>query len=153
MFLIYPFMALLSVFFTLLTWILAPILAVLVKSDGNLPKYLYWFQTFDNPVTAGENEPFNWLMSPYSYTPYWAKVMWLWRNPAYGFDMFLLGASFTPGEWTVVVDQPNRFFAYSKWGAFSYRGTYFKWGWKAWARLSGEPNWTQYNKVPICVVR
>lgn len=148
MFLIYPFMALVSVFFALLTWVLSPVLALLVQADGNLPKYLYWFQTFDNPVTAGKSAPYNW-----PYSQYVCNVLWLIRNPAYGFDMFLLGASFQADEWTVVVDTPNKFFAYSKWGAFSYRGAYFKWGWKAWARLSGVPNWTQYNRVPICVIR
>jgi hypothetical protein len=146
MILLYPFAALLSMAFALLTWVLAPVLPLFVQSDGNLPRYLYWFQTFDNTFTSG----------PVSvgWTPsYWSSVLWLWRNPAYGFDMFLLGCPFQASDWTVVHDTPNLFFAYSKWGAFSYRGAWFKWGWKAWARLSGVPNWTAYDRVPITVLR
>ena len=148
MFLIYPFYALASLFFAVLTFLLAPVLALLVGSDGNLPKPLYWFQTFDNPVTAGMVAPYHW-----PYSEYVCKIMWLWRNPAYGFDMFLLGLQFNPTAWTVVKDEPDCFFAYSKGGAFSFRGKYFKFGWKAWARLSGTPNWVNNEKIPVCFWR
>jgi hypothetical protein len=147
-FLLYPFMALASVACTLLTWVLAPLLALLVLPDGNLPRLLYWFQTFDNPVTAGMAPPYSW-----PHQAYVCSVLWLWRNPAYGFDMFLLGCPFTAEDWFVVKDTPTCFFAYSRWGAFSYRGSYFKWGWKAWARLSGVPNWTAYSRIPITVMK
>ena len=145
MFLLYPLAALGSGFFALLTWVLAPLLALTI-CDGYLPKYLYWFQTFDNSFVSGPLSV-GWIPG------YWSSVRWLWRNPSYGFDMFLLGCPFHVGDWTVVRDEPNLFFAYSKWGAFSYRGKWFKWGWKAWARLSGQPNWTQFDKVPIVVMR
>jgi len=145
MFLIYPVAGLLSMFFAVLTIILSPVLALFVRNN-NLPKYLYWFQTFDNDFVTG----------PVSmgWTPgYVSSVRWLIRNPAYGFDMFLLGCPFALADWKVVKDTPNCFFAYSRWGAFSYKGTWFKWGWKAWARLQGPGAWDKFDKVPITFVR
>ena len=147
MFLLYPFAAMLSAFFALLTWVLAPLLALTV-CDGYLPKYLYWFQTFDNSFVSGPLS-MGWVPG------YVSSVRWLWRNPSYGFDMFLLGIKFDKSEWTVMRDEPNCFFAYSRYGAFSYRGAWFKFGWKAWAGLSGIPNqaWLKYGRVPVVVVR
>ena len=147
MFILYPIAAVLSAFFALLTWLLAPVLALLVR-DGNLPNWLYWFQTFDNTFVTGPQSM--------GWTPgYVSSVRWLIRNPSYGFDMFLLGIPFHADEWTVVSDKPNLFFAYSRYGAFSYRGAWFKFGWKAWAGLSGIPNqaWLKYGRVPVVVVR
>lgn len=148
MFLVYPFMALASWSFAVLTWVCAPLIALTINpSTHNLPTWLYWFQTFDNDFVTGP-QSVGWKPS------YWSSVRWLWRNPSYGFDMFLLGCPWTQAsDWTVVSDTPTCFLAYSKWGAFSYRGVWFKWGWKAWARLSGTPGWTQFDKVPIVVMR
>lgn len=147
MVLLYPFLAVASLLVGVLTMLLAPLLALTTRSDGNLPRCLYWFQTFDATLDDCRKPPFNWT-GPL----WWTRTCWLWRNPAYGFDMFVFGCSFKAADWHVIEDTPARFIAVSKWGAFSYRGTYFKWGWKAWARLSGVPNWTQYDCVPIVVL-
>jgi len=150
MFLLYIPMAILSALVGLLTMVLAPLLALFVQADGNLPTYLYWFQTFDATCDDCRAPPFSWTGSLW-----WTRTEWLFRNPAYGFDMFVFGIPFTKADWHVVTDTPTTFFAYTYTGMFSYKGTYFKWGWKAWAGLSGVPNqsWLKYGRVPIVVLR
>lgn len=83
----------LSVAFTLLAILLAPVLALLVKPDGCLPDWLNWFQTPDNPATGDmmfQQNQMSWTTSRYLYA-----LFWLARNPAYGFD-HLLGAKIKP---------------------------------------------------------
>lgn len=63
-----------------------------------LPKYLYWFQTHDNAVDEwwygvyNVNHWFtfaqNWTQEDYDnswFIRYYCRLMWLWRNCAYGF--------------------------------------------------------------------
>lgn len=104
----------------LLTWLLAPLLALTafatennVTKEGNLPTWLRWFQTHDFPLDeiwrpSRLDEPWRTdglFLKNFSdfaaKTPddfhasrwlrYLARVFWLWRNPGYGFRAEVLG--------------------------------------------------------------
>lgn len=106
MFIVYPFYVMGSLLTTLLAFMLNPIVVLFADKDGYLPRWLYYFQTFDMRL------PDN----------YWDAVKWLYRNPAYGFDLFLFGIKFNHPDWVIVVDDDKKFFAYDKnTGAFSFK--------------------------------
>ena len=83
----------------LLTWLLAPLLALCYTRDTNwrewLIKPLRWFQTFDNPVDewrlGGYYKKCKWVNWDFNRSThrYLARVFWLYRNPAYGFAQAL----------------------------------------------------------------
>jgi hypothetical protein len=151
----YPFLALIDIVIMLLCRLLLNrIVALFADKAGNLPRRLKWFQTFDNDLDAGTRSR-QWELAAGLDGDTWAafnpdpqswfaiyrnRVKWLWRNPGYGFDYYLLGMPFDPKEWTVVeyIDTPERtyFKAIGPKGAFNeYEhgpdGMY-KYGWKAW---------------------
>ena len=99
--------ALVSVAATVVTWLCSPVLAWLSFSteDGNLPNWCYWLQTHDNHLDsmwkgaegaihrqydsggffnsrlyACTNEE----IAASKYLLWFGRVLWLWRNPAYG---------------------------------------------------------------------
>lgn len=75
-----------SCVFTLLTYLLAPIVCLSVQSNGYLPRWLSWFGTPDNPATG---DPTFWPQAHPTYSLYQLAVTWMWRNPAMGFDQVL----------------------------------------------------------------
>ena len=88
----------LAAFTVLLTWLLAPLLALFyTKIDGRewLIKPLRWFQTFDNPLdewrTGDYYKHCQWINWDFTkpFHRYLARVFWLCRNPAYGFAQWL----------------------------------------------------------------
>jgi hypothetical protein len=50
----YIILAISSLLITISAYILAPVLAWFVDADGNLPKYLRWYQTIDAPCYGAE---------------------------------------------------------------------------------------------------
>jgi hypothetical protein len=76
--------AIISWTLTLSAYLLAPVLALLVDADGNLPHWLKWFQTTDAPCWGADF----WATDNPSYSKYKLIVTWLWRNPAQGFDQY-----------------------------------------------------------------
>lgn len=74
----------LSVAFTLLAILLAPVLALFVRENGYLPEWLWWFQTPDNPAIGDEMYRSTQMAGVTSR--WWIATCWLARNPAYGFD-------------------------------------------------------------------
>ena len=90
--LLYPFLVIIDLIGTVLTFPLAFILAIL-KSDQDgwldngtswgtgprLFKWLSWFQTPDNSLDGDHGWQAN-----HSHS-WWSRVQWLWRNPFYGF--------------------------------------------------------------------
>lgn len=138
--LLYPFMALLSLTLALVTIVLSPILPLFTRSDGNLPSWLYWFQTFDNTLDAGWKVQGNYgtyLIDgtiPTGLTLYWYRVLWLCRNPSYGFDYFLLGMAIDTSQIRVTTFTPAVFVAWGPNGHFNvyYTGRWgeLKLGWK-----------------------
>ena len=96
-----PFM----IFIVLASYILAPFIALpmfvrQVNGREQLVWWLYWFQTFDNPLDEayygnyGLNEWVNRFRSDYATSGLsrWAfRVYWMWRNSVYGFARNLFG--------------------------------------------------------------
>lgn len=162
----YPIMAVASGLFVLLTWILAPLLALTSDASGNLPKWLAWFQTFDNTLDAGWKVQGNFGdyltngVAPTGIKLWWYRVQWLWRNPGYGFDYWPLGMSFDSTQWTVRVSTARWWIATGPYGAFCIRslasGVSLKLGWKVWAYWQNgawAPSnyaWGPARRVPLC---
>ena len=89
----------------LLAYLLAPILPLFAvdaygKLDNNnadgwgwrLPNWLAWLGTNDNALTGDAGH----LERTDDCTEYWRMVLWLWRNPAVGFDAAVLNADLVP---------------------------------------------------------
>lgn len=126
---LYPFMALASVSLAGLTWLFAPLLARYVDpTTGNLPKYLYWFQTFDATCFEGRKPQYG-----MTGTDQEVAAAWLRRNPGYGFDYWPLGIAFDPTEWRIVRNDGKWFIALGPNGKFNVESSFgLKLGWKAW---------------------
>jgi len=90
----------LNIVVDVLAFILAPVLPLFASKDGWLPKWLWWWQTPDNPLDGDAG--FLAEHAPYKGTnlPWWKvhinRTFWQWRNPAMGFGMTVM--SFTPQE-------------------------------------------------------
>lgn len=166
MFLAYPFLAVLSLLFASLTMVLAPVLAVFARPDGNLPGALRLFQTFDATLDAGWRDGYfgTWKadgIAPTGWHLWWLRTRWLWRNPGYTFDSQVLGCAFDPSQWRVVsygeADDRVTFIAIGPTGRFNLylqRGNwYVKLGWKAWNNWAGtswKPPTGAWATLPIC---
>lgn len=84
----------------LIGYVINPALPLFANREGNLPKWLRWFQTQDSTLDGTEprfiaatkylrganGEPRNVIAR------YLLRVMWLYRNNAYGFAYHVLGA-------------------------------------------------------------
>lgn len=171
--LLYPFLALVSLLLVALTCILAPLLVLSANSEANLPKFLCWFQTFDNTLDAGWKVQGNYGTYlkdgtvPAGFTLYWYRVRWLWRNPGYGFDYWPLGVAFNSADWAVLVDDGVWWIAFGPNGRFCVRylattKVGLKLGWKAWAYWNDTTplqkgswkdasySWGPDHRAPIC---
>ena len=84
-------LAILSWVITLTAYLFAPVIALFVDSDGNLPGWLSWYQTPDAPCWGTDF----WATDNLTYSRYKLIVTWLWRNPAQGFDQWAM-ANITP---------------------------------------------------------
>lgn len=94
--------------------ILNPVVALFVTERNGreyLVKYLYWFQTHDNPVDEyWYGDYFTDSFFPYvknatqaqydssRFLRYVCRLFWLWRNCAYGFSYNLFGRKLTGRE-------------------------------------------------------
>jgi hypothetical protein len=134
----------LHLFMGLLCWLLSPVLPLFAIGRDTLPDWLSWFQTPDAPLDGDSG--FAKLYPPEKWPRYVRRVLWLIRNPAYGFawsvlaytpktlDYFWLG-SLTPatrhGLGWFFIWQPDGHFEYSV-RAMSLPGRlfYFRFGWK-----------------------
>lgn len=79
-----------NILLTLVSYPLALVLPLFAK-DGYLPRWLWWFQTPDNPLDGDER--FQKTHKP----SYLTKVLWLWRNPIYGFSWGVTAFRVQPG--------------------------------------------------------
>lgn len=102
--------------FNLLAYILAPILPAFAlwgygSLDNNnekgmgfrLPIFIAWFDTPDNAITgdAGHRE------RTVDTSEYWRMVLWLWRNPAVGFEASVLNAQLASSDQLIVKGDPQ----------------------------------------------
>jgi len=77
-----------------------PLLPIIADSDGNLPSWLRWFQTYDSTLDGKEPrfiDATSWLRDDQGAPKnvlclYATRVCWLYRNNAYGFAYSVLGA-------------------------------------------------------------
>jgi len=146
MILLYPFMAIGSLATTLISILFFNWWVVLfADANGNLPRWLSYFQTFDAPIPKG----------------YLNGVKWLMRNPAYGFDYYVFGIPWNPENWTVHTFNKSgttTLFVATGDGAFNI---YFsspviniKLGWKAWNNFTDgkfNSNFGDGTRLPICL--
>lgn len=137
---------------------LTPIIVLFAKSDGYLPKWLNWFQTFDAPLDGD----LSWLNNrPYKsesgrYQRYINRCYWLWRNSLYGFSRSVLGVKHIEGEDLLLTGDVQtsetsshsgsvlrklyqngelvafQYYRVSQWGSSS-KCTRLNIGWKLWA--------------------
>lgn len=102
---IWPLLLPLSWLATIITLVLAPMLPLFASvqsgaidngsrwgDEPRLPSWLAWFSTFDNSLLGDEGHKARWTNGP----QYLQMVAWLWRNPAYWFETFVLGAVINP---------------------------------------------------------
>lgn len=77
-----------------LAWVLSPTLPVFALKRETLPTWLSWFQTPDAPLDGDTG-----FLIEHKDTPkYLRRVMWLIRNPAYGFSWTVLSARVDNGS-------------------------------------------------------
>lgn len=77
--------------------VLAPVLPFFVRADGYLPRWLWWFQTPDNPCDGDKGHWERWPDTS-AWGTYKRRVAWFLRNVAYGFDIGVLGQKTIPGD-------------------------------------------------------
>ena len=80
--------------FVVLTYILAPLLALISMPFKDLPWFLIWFGQYDDDMD-GTNDP-GWrkehiLLPDTAWRKWWNRTRWIWRNPCQYFDKWILG--------------------------------------------------------------
>ena len=84
-----------------MAWILAPILPMLASDAGWLPRWLWWFQTPDAPVDGDDGWRDKSKHPIVNKLPrYIRRVLWLYRNPSYGFNWTVLASKPLPARWS-----------------------------------------------------
>lgn len=81
---------LISIPIKVLSLILAPLLPLFATKEGHLPRWLCWFDTPDNTIDGDAG-----FIKTHPISCYWSRVIWLFRNSAYGFSYSILGAQLT----------------------------------------------------------
>jgi hypothetical protein len=144
--------------FTLISFPLAPLIALAANAQGNLPKCLTWFQTFDASLDVGWQQDYfgTWSASdtvPTGVSLWWYRVRWLWRNPGYGFSYYAVGIAFEPANWRVLhysVNGTNTTFIATDGRQFNielgWSWLQVKIGWKAWNYFN--PQTKSFNTTP-----
>lgn len=75
---------------------LAPFVVLFVDKEGWLPRWLWWFQTPDNPLSAQVID--RWFPEHGTPLKRWINnVSWLYRNSMYGFSEDVLGFTIKKG--------------------------------------------------------
>ncbi|MDX1452257.1 MAG: hypothetical protein R3183_06845 [Oleiphilaceae bacterium] len=72
-----------------LCYLLSPVLPLFAIGRDTLPYWLSWFQTPDAPIDGDSGFQ---RVAPWVKWRYARRVMWLIRNPAYGFSWSVLAA-------------------------------------------------------------
>lgn len=79
---------------TLVAYVLSPILPLFANSEGWLPNWLYWFQTPDASIDGDTGWKSTKKHPTVNKLPrYVRRVLWLIRNPSYGFNSTVLATS------------------------------------------------------------
>ena len=110
-----------SFFMAVVGRLLAPILPFFVQEDGYLPRWLWWFQTPDNPC---DGDAGHWERHPGMdwWSTYKRRVAWCWRNVCYGFDIDVLGVKPPRSGWQwKQVKRDGKTIAWQLYGVRQYR--------------------------------
>ena len=77
----------------ILSWILAPALALLSMALGpNLPWPLTWFYSHDDDLDGGQHQvPDLFPPGARGFELFTQRIRWIWRNPGYGFAADIAG--------------------------------------------------------------
>ena len=103
-YIVYTFLAIIQLIIDIVSYPLAPLVALFCDKNGNLPSWLSLFQTYDNTCDGddGYKEEHRFFPKNANGFQRWAnRTGWLWRNPAYGFDM-LLGVTCQVGDRLII---------------------------------------------------
>lgn len=88
----------------------APFVALFGNEAGYLPRWLWWFQTPDNPLDGDEGwqtKHWQWRFKlPALLRVYAGRLGWLWRNSMYGFAIDVLGAHTLGTDLMVIYGDP-----------------------------------------------
>lgn len=108
-----------------LCYVLSPILPAFAMGRDTLPRWLSWFQTPDAPLDgdSGFQRVATWVKWRYA-----RRVMWIIRNPAYGFSWSVLAARVESG---IPIDT---------WGDLSSNDDPYRAGW-SFTRIRGTHYW------------
>lgn len=84
----YLFLCIIDTVFTLLCYLLNPIVVLFANKEGYLPRPLSWFGTHDNSLDgdSGWKEKLPWITNTYL-----RRVLWLYRNAGYSFSYNICG--------------------------------------------------------------
>lgn len=138
----------------LLCWFLAPVLPLFAIGRDTLPGWLSWFQTPDAPLDGDSG--FAKIFPPDKWPRYLRRVLWLIRNPGYGFAWTVLAYRPKSKEfhwygtvqpknredmgWYYVV-QPDGHFEFScRFPSLPGRTFRFRFGWRIWG-VALDPYW------------
>lgn len=139
----------------LVCWLLSPVLPLFAIGRDTLPSWLSWFQTPDAPLDGDSG--FAELYPPEKWPRYVRRVLWLIRNPAYGFAWSVLAyeptsnryrwyGSVMPEDrhtktgWFYVVQPDGRFEFSCRYPSIPGRQIRFRFGWRI-VGIATDPNW------------
>jgi len=147
-----------SILLTIITWMLCPILPLFTVyretqySDGKkvpvLWGFLYLLMTHDTDLDAGHRNGHYWVIDETSrWQVYWSRVRWIFRNPIYGFQHYVLGCWVT--DFTTYFNEDEVTDIRQTDGHFCFRNHFkfcgipfkFKWGWKLFRHKKPEDVW------------
>lgn len=91
----YIFLVIVDLLFGIIARAISPITSLFVDKEGNLPAFLYWFQTPDSNMfgvdgDAGFAEENKDNVDTY-WGRWWTCLKWQWRNTAQGFSTYVCG--------------------------------------------------------------
>jgi len=173
MYLRYIILVIISLLADLVNYAVAPIVTLFASEDGWLPRWLWWFQTPDNPLDGDggwqqKHRPY--LIEDSKAKRWWNRTRWIYRNSMYGFAIDVLGAKtkgtdvlvvkgnpqvsnrpLTNGLVTRVLYRDNKpiywqFYYVRAWSAT--RCIRINLGWKLWGFKAGEDNNLQLTHSP-----
>jgi len=152
-------------FMTIFSLIVSPILPLFAREDipgGNLPKWLSWFETPDNPLDGDQGHRDRHVKS----SKYWQRTCWLARNRCYNFTIDVIGFTLEPNDVItiegdiltgnrpihsgyimrrVVGKDAFQYYRVHQWGFNPEKCMRINVGWKLWnRRVPGQPLKCQY---------
>jgi len=101
----YILLSILQLVIDIISYPLAPFVVLFCNKDGNLPRWLSLFQTYDNTCDGdnGYKQEHRFFPNNANAFQVWVnRTGWLWRNPAYGFDI-LLGCKCKVGDRLIIL--------------------------------------------------